>query len=155
LAETRLEAEEIARREEEVQRQRAETEKIEADRQRQIAVQARIDEEYAAYVARIGLTKAKLDENAFDRAVGLLAECPAALRDWEWGRLTYLTQLSDQTWRAKAPLDSAAFSPDGVHFATGGWDGQATIWNRETGEVEHELPHGQYVHAVAYDANGA
>ena len=76
LSEQRLAAEEVARREADRQRGIAEQEKTEADRQRDLAETARHNEEYAAYVARIGLTKAKLDENSFDRAVELLAECP-------------------------------------------------------------------------------
>jgi WD40 repeat protein/serine/threonine protein kinase len=156
-----LAAEQVAREAEEKQRQLAEQKQKEAEEQRALADAARVaadkaraDEEYAAYVARIGLTKVKLDENAFDRAEALLAECPEPLRDWEWGRLKYLTQLADKTWRADAPLDALAVSPDGQHIATGGRDGQATIWNLATGAREHEFKQGQYVHAVAYDAAG-
>ncbi len=138
----------------ETERQRAEREKVEADRQRQLAEDAKIAEEYAAYIARIGLTKAKIDENSFDRAAELLEQCPPELRNWEWGRLNYLCSLSDQTWQGAAPFDAAAFSPDGAHFATGDWDGKATIWNLKTGEREQQLSQGQYVHAVAYDKSG-
>ena len=136
------------------QRARAETEKEEADRQRTLAVDAKVAEEYAAYIARIGLTKAKIDENSFDRAVELLEQCPKELRNWEWGRLNYLCNLSDRTWQGAAPVDAAAFSPDGEHFATGDWDGKATIWNLKTGEREQQLAQGQYVHSVAYDPGG-
>ncbi len=141
LAERRREAEEIARMEEE--------------NQRKIAVAAQEAEEYAAYVARIGVTKAKIDENSFERAAELLDECPAELRNWEWGRLHYLTQLAEESWRVAAPVDAVAWSPDGVHFASGDWEGNAIVWNRETGEREHTLPQGQYVHSVAFDGAGA
>jgi WD40 repeat protein/serine/threonine protein kinase len=160
-AEKNFEEADRARAAEMEQREFAETKRQEAEEQRAIAMDARDTaqraqeaEEYAAYVARIGLTKAKLDENSFERAAELLAECPVDLRDWEWGRLQYLTQLSKRTWRAAAPVDAAAFSPDGEHFATGGWDGKAAIWSLATGERQRELPQGQYVHAVAYDATG-
>jgi WD40 repeat protein/serine/threonine protein kinase len=156
-----LAAEQEAREAEEAQRQLAEQKQREAEEQRALADAARIaadkaraDEEYSAYIARIGLTKVKLDENAFDRAESLLAECPEPLRDWEWGRLKYLTQLADKSWRADAPLDALAVSPDGQHIATGGHDGKATIWNTTTGAREHEIKQGQYVHAVAYDVAG-
>ena len=68
------------------------------------------------------------------RAAELLAQCPPKLRNWEWGRLNYLCNLSDRTWQGAAPFDAAAFSPDGQHFATGDWDGKAAIWisRRET-----------------------
>ncbi|HEX6960960.1 MAG TPA: protein kinase [Lacipirellula sp.] len=120
----------------------------------QDALTAKAAEEYGAYIARIGLTKAKIDENSFDRAAELLAQCPPELRNWEWGRLEYLCNLSDETWQGAAPFDAAAFSPDGVHFATGDWEGKAVIWNRRTGEREHQMRQGQYVHAVAYDPTG-
>jgi WD40 repeat protein/serine/threonine protein kinase len=156
-----LKAEQAALLAEAEQRQLAEQKQREAEEQRALADAARIaadkaraDEEYSAYIARIGLTKVKLDENAFDRAESLLAECPEPLRDWEWGRLKYLTQLAQQTWRADAPLDALAVSPDGKHIATGSRDGKATTWNLATGEREHEIKQGQYVHAVAYDASG-
>nr|MBA3480756.1 protein kinase [Pirellulales bacterium] len=136
------------------QRKQAELAKQEADEQRQKAVEAKTAEEYAAYIARIGLTKAKIDENSFDRAAELLAQCPPELRNWEWGRLNYLCNLSDRTWQGTAPLDAAEFSPDGEHFATGDWDGKATIWNLKTGEREQQVAQGQYVHAVAYDPAG-
>ena len=129
------------------QRQKAEEATLAAER-------AQDAEEYAAYVARIGLTKAKIDEGAFDRAAELLEQCPPELRDWEWGRLSYLCNLSERSWKRPAPIDATAFSPDGAHFATGDWDGQATIWNLKSGEREHEFPQGEYVHAVAYDHAG-
>ena len=126
----------------------------EADRQRDNAEKAKIAEEYAAYVARIGLTKAKIEEGAFDRAAELLEQCPPGLRGWEWGRLNFLCNLADRSWKNPAPIDAAAFSPDGVHVATGDWDGKATIWNLQSGERLREFPQGEYVHAVAYDGKG-
>ncbi len=160
-AEKNFEEADRARAAEMEQREFAETKRVEAEEQRRIAVDARVAaelaqeaEEYAAYVARIGLTKAKLDENSFDRASTLLAECPIELRNWEWGRLQFLTQLSQRSWRTDAPVDAAAYSPDGLHVATGGWDGRTEIRNLANGQVEQQMPQGQYVHAVAYDADG-
>jgi len=139
-ADKNFEAEKVARKE--------------ADLQRDNAEKAKVAEEYAAYVARIGLTKAKIEEGAFDRAAELLEQCPSELRDWEWGRLNYLCNLADRSWRNPSPIDAAAFAPDGVHVATGDWDGKATIWNLQTGAREREFPQGEYVHAVAYDSKG-
>ena len=42
----------------------------------------------------------------------------------------------------------------GIHFATGGSNGDITFWNREAGEHEHTFKQGECVHAVAYDHNG-
>jgi WD40 repeat protein len=146
-ADKNLALETIARQEADEQRQKA-------DEQRRKAVEAKEAEEYAAYVARIGLTKAKIDEGAFDRAAELLAQCPPELRGWEWGRLNYLCHLAERSWANPSPIDAAAFAPDGVHAATGDWDGKATIWNVQTGERIREFPQGEYVHAVAYDGAG-
>ncbi|MCA9229491.1 MAG: protein kinase [Planctomycetales bacterium] len=139
--------EEIARKEAIVARDRA----IEAE---QIAKLAKEAEEYEAYVARIGLASAKIDENAFDRAVELLDECPADLCHWEWGRLAYLTRLSSRDWNLEGPVEAVAFSPDGTLLASGDFDGKAKLWDRQTGEMLHTLSHGQYVHTVAFDAAG-
>jgi len=125
-----------------------------ANEQREIAVRAREQEEYQAYIARIGLTNAKIDENAFDRAAELLDLCPVGLRRWEWGRLNFLCHLDERTWHTPARIDGAAISPDGAHFATGDSDGKAVIWSLETGERQHEFKHGPYVHSVAFDETG-
>ena len=167
-AETQKEIAEDRKEEAEAQTIVANTERANAENQRIIAEKAKVtaeaatvvattaqqSEKYEAYVARIGLTNAKIEENAFDRAKELLAACPAELRDWEWGRLSFLCSLSDKSWDAAAPVDAVAFSPDGVHFASGDSDGNISIWNRETGVREHQIAHGHYVHDVAYDAAG-
>ena len=157
-------AQKIAEREEKEatkQKVRAEKEEKEAkiqkkraEKQEDIAVLAKEAEEYEAYIARIGLANAKIDENAFDRAAELLEQCSLELRHWEWGRLSYLCQLSLKTWSAGGPVESVAYSPDGRHFVTGDWDGKARLWDAESGEVLQTVAHGQYVHAVAIDAAG-
>ncbi|MEM9657413.1 MAG: serine/threonine-protein kinase, partial [Planctomycetota bacterium] len=145
---------EAARKEELKQKGIAQEAEAEARENARLAVEAKQSEEYAGYVARIGLTMAKIEENAFDRAAELLEQCPVELRHWEWGRLNQLCRLSEATWQAYSPVDSAVFAPDGLHFATGDWDGTASIWNRRTGEREWSAKHGRYVHSVAYDAAG-
>ena len=60
-------------------------------------------EEYGAYIARIGLAAAKIEDNAFDRALSLLEECPPGLRNWEWGRLRYLCTQGSRTIDAIDP----------------------------------------------------
>ena len=133
---------------------RAEREEAKAKAQEQLAIQAKQAEAYEAYVARIGLANAKIEENAFDRALELLEQCDPKLRHWEWGRLSHLCQLSRQTWHVDGPVEAVAISPDGSTFASGDWDGKAKLWNAETGAVLHSMSHGQYVHAVAFDATG-
>ncbi|MCA9237634.1 MAG: protein kinase, partial [Planctomycetales bacterium] len=148
-------------KEADAQREIAEANEVEAVKAKdaavvakQEAVVAREQEEYAAYVARIGLANAKIEENAFDRAGELLELCPADLRQWEWGRLNQLCRLATRAWDLAAPVDAVGFAPDGRHFAAGGWDGSATVWAIDGAQPVLRLPQGQYVHAVAYDPSG-
>lgn len=119
------------------------------------AVVAREKEEYEAYIARIGLAAAKIDENAFESAIELLNECPEDLRNWEWGRLMHLCSQSSRTFNAKAPVDALAVSTDGALFATGGKDGFARLWDRNSGKLLASLDHNDNpVLAVAFSPDG-
>ena len=95
----------------------------------QKAIAAKQGEEYAAYVARIGMASAKIDENAFDAAESLLAACQPVdrqtdMRNWEWG---YLKRLCRQgiNFPPSGTVTSVAFAPDGQWFVTAGrgWQG--------------------------------
>lgn len=153
---------EQARAQEVVAKQQAVAAREIAEEKRQEAEVARAQEElakraeeYEAYIARIGLAAAKINENAFETATQLLDGCKPELRNWEWGRLMHLCRQSRKRYDAHAPLDALAISPDGIRFATGGWDGAARIWNRETGKELFVLKHGGlYVHAVAFSPDG-
>lgn len=126
-----------------------------AEEQRSLAQTAQKKEEYEAYVARIGLAAAKIEENAFDRAIALLNECPHALRGWEWGRLMHLCTREVRSFDARQPVDAVAFAPGGKRFATGGWGGTARIWDAESGKELLAIPTGaQYVFAVAFSPDG-
>jgi WD40 repeat protein/serine/threonine protein kinase len=155
LAVTRQQEAEQARREEQAARDLAETKRVEAEMAREQERLAKQQEEYAAYIAQIGLAAAKIDENAFETARELLQSCKPELRNWEWGRLMHLCSQSSRTFTVPAPLEALAVSLDGTQFATGGWDGTARIWDRAAGRVLHELKHGGlYVHAVAFSPDG-
>ena len=138
----------------ETQRLRAEAEQARAEAEEAKAIEAKQAEEYEAYIARIGLANAKVDENAFDRAQTLLAECNPELKNWEWGRLAYLCNLSDQSWPLEGPVESVAYSPSGKFFASGDLAGNATLWDAASGQSLHTFPAGQYVHCVAFDPQG-
>ncbi len=56
---------------------------------KQAAETAKAAEEYEAYVARIGLAAAKVEENAFGDVAALLDECPPELRNWEWADFAF------------------------------------------------------------------
>ncbi|TWT29590.1 Serine/threonine-protein kinase PknD [Posidoniimonas corsicana] len=119
-----------------------------------VAVAAKAAEEYEAYVARIGLAAAKIDENAFDAAREILADCPPTLRNWEWGRLHYLCGLSPQRFEHAGPVEAVAYSPDGRQVASGDWDGRLIVRDAETHEELLSQQLAQYVHSVAYSPDG-
>lgn len=112
-------------------------------------------EQYEAYIARIGLAAAKIEENAFESAIELLKECPEELRNWEWGRLMHLCSQSSRTFEAKAPIDALAISEDSTRFVTGGKDGIARLWDRTSGKVIGEFDHNKFpVLSVALSPDG-
>ncbi len=159
-----VEQKEEAQRQEQIAKQA----QIEEARQREIAVKneqlavkakgeaeaAREAEEYEAYVARIGLAAAKIQENSFDFARELLDQCPPKFRGWEWGRLRYLTELDQQSFDAGAPVDAVAFSPDGKVLASGDWQGRVVLRDPVSGAEKFADKLSQYVHAVAYSPDG-
>jgi hypothetical protein len=137
------------------QRKRADQQRSVAERAQQAAETARNKEEYEAYVARIGLAAAKIEENAFDRALALLQECPPQLRDWEWGRLMHLCTQDVRSFDGGQPLDAVAVSPDGRRLIAGGWGGAARIWDIRSGKELLAIPTGgTQVFAVAFSPDG-
>ncbi len=133
----------------------ADDQRSKAQTAQRLAEEAQKKEEYGAYVARIGLAAAKIEENAFDRAIALLEECPEHLRDWEWGRLKHLCTQEIRTYSANQPLDAAAFAPDGKRLATGGWSGLVQIWDTQTGRLLMSIPSGaQNVFSLAFSPDG-
>ncbi|NQV25988.1 MAG: protein kinase [Rhodopirellula sp.] len=126
-----------------------------ADQKRAEAELAQKAEQYQAYIARIGLADAKIRENAFEAAIAILEDCPAHLRNWEWGRLMHLCSQSIGTFDNKAPVDSIALAPGGKQFVTGGWNGSATIWDLESGRQLKQFKHdGLYIYSVDWSADG-
>mgnify|MGYP002629194182 CR=1 FL=1 len=152
----------LAKKNEEEQRLVAQANEKEAVKQKGIADEKRTEaelaqkaEQYQAYIARIGLADAKIRENAFDAAITILKDCPAHLRNWEWGRLMHLCSQSIGTFDNEAPVDGIALSPNGKQFVTGGWNGSATIWDLKSGQQLTQLKHdGLYIYAVDWSADG-
>ncbi|MEQ9065523.1 MAG: serine/threonine protein kinase, partial [Gimesia chilikensis] len=149
------EKEEIAREEAVKNREVAIQERDRANVERIKAEQAKEKEEYEAYIARIGLAAAKIDENAFESATELLKGCPERLRNWEWGRLMHLCSQSSRTYDAKAPVDSLALSQDNTQYVTGSRDGFARLWDRATGQILATFDHKNHpVLAAAISPDG-
>jgi WD40 repeat protein/serine/threonine protein kinase len=119
------------------------------------AQEARENESYEAYVARIGLAGAKIEENSFDTALQLLDACETRHRRWEWGRLSYLCGRNVGSFAAPGPVDAVSLSPDGRRVAVATWQNQAKVWNLDgTGEPIVVPYNSQYVHAVAFSPDG-
>jgi WD40 repeat protein len=140
-------------------------EKASAEQAREAEQRARADrdkarlakeaEEYESYVARIGLAAAKIDENAFEQAAELLAECQPQFRHWEWGRLEHLCRQSVYSFVGEKPVNSIAVSKDGKLLATGSWDGAARLWSLDDRKLIREIPYGgTYVNSVAISPDG-
>ncbi|MBS0206357.1 MAG: protein kinase [Planctomycetes bacterium] len=126
-----------------------------ADMAKKLETEARADAEYEAYISKIGLAASQIDKNAFDAAREVLKSCKPALRNWEWGRLSYLCYQRERDFDGKAPLDALAVARDGSRLATGGWDATARIFDRETNAELQALQHGgEYVHAIAFSPDG-
>ena len=150
----KLAAVEAAKQEEMAKVAAIASEKI-AVAEREKAELAKQKEEYEAYISKIGLAASQIDKNAFDAAREVLKTCKPELRNWEWGRLMYLCSQSERSFDAQSPLEAIAIDQGGKRFATGGWNGMARIWDRESGEVLQTLQHGgEYVNAVAFSPDG-
>ncbi len=137
------------------ERVRADGERDNALKQESIAKEEERKAIYETYVALIGLASAKIDENAFDTARGLLRRCKPDLRNWEWGRLQHLCNQSVRDFPVDARVNATAFAPDGRRFVTGSWNGVAQIWetgsDRPLSAMDHD---GDYVYAVAWSPTG-
>jgi WD40 repeat protein/serine/threonine protein kinase len=155
IAKTERDAAQVARNEADRKRIEAEEARAAEAEARDLAEQAKQAEEYEAYIARIGLAAAKIEENAFDHAVLLLNDCKPELRNWEWGRLMHLCEQSVHTYQADAPVDAVAIDQAGARVAAGSWDGQARIWPIDGNQPPLTIPYGGlYVHAVAFSPDG-
>ncbi len=121
-----------------------------------LAIEQRKTAEYQAYIAKIGLAASQIDKNAFGAARDVLQSCNPELRNWEWGRLSYLCSQNKQEFDVVDPVDALAVTRRGHLFATGGWNGTARIWDLTTKKEKiPPLMHDcDYVYAVAFSPDG-
>jgi WD40 repeat protein len=154
IAEEKRQEADVQRTKAEANEKEAVTQKGIAEERRQEAEAAKKAEEYEAYVAQIGLAAAKINDNAYGFAANLLQESQQDLRNWEWGRLDYLSRLGAAKYDAAGPVDAVAYSPDGKLIATGDMVGDVTIRDAATGKILASAKHGQYVFSVAFSPDG-
>jgi WD40 repeat protein len=140
----------LAAKEQEAKARRA------AELAREQEAKAKAETEYQAYIALIGLAAAKIEENAFDAARELLQQCKPELRNWEWGRLTFLCQQEVRSLEADFPLEAIDLSADGQRLVAGGWNGLVKIWSLSTNDPPLVIPHSptSFVNAVAFSPDG-
>ncbi|MBN8628250.1 MAG: protein kinase [Planctomycetes bacterium] len=150
----KLEADAAAEREK-AKAEEARLARIAADQDRIAADNARKVASYEAYVARIGLAAAKIEENSFGSALQLLEACEPERRRWEWGRLAYLCGRQLRDFDAAAPVDGIALSPDGKRVAAAAWGREALIWHLAGDQPVVRLSYGSsFVHGVAFSPDG-
>lgn len=144
--------------------------KLDADEKRLIAERAgeqeklaRQAEAYESYVARIGAAAAKIDENAYDGARELLAQCVPTdgeidHRNWEWGRLAFLCKQASQTLTAPMALQDVAvqYGDDQTisFIAAAGTDGKIVVWNQRSGDRQVIETGAENIHAIVFSPSG-
>jgi WD40 repeat protein len=127
----------------------------EEDLRRQLAAaQARADKHL--YLYRIALAQREWTAHDADRAEQILAECPAALRGWEWHYLRRLCETGLVTFHGHTKaISSVAFSPDGARIASASLDGSVKVWDAATGkELLAFRKHRQPISHVTFSPDG-
>jgi WD40 repeat protein/serine/threonine protein kinase len=119
--------------------EQAKNDRDKANRAAEEARKARQLAEYQRYIATIGLAASKIDENSFDTADELLANSPGLYRNWEWGRLKYLTSHSVSNF--VPPKNALAKLARPVNF--------------QPGVAAQDAPAGQPLPAQAKDTSAA
>jgi WD40 repeat protein/serine/threonine protein kinase len=129
-------------------------------RANQELLEARSAAERTLYFQRLGLAQRDLASNNVGAAEELLAECPPALRGWEWRLLKRqpseppLVVPTGKVWALRL-----ACSADGRYLATAGFDpsmrGEVKLRDAATGRELHTLPrHAGPVMGLAFQPAG-
>ena len=112
------------------QRRLAQQRGQEAEAAAKSEARARRRAEAAPYHRALALAQTHVENSDFDRAWEHLQGCPPALRNWEWGRLTWLCQQDRLALKPHPSLVfGLAYSPDGRRLASACVDGTITVWD--------------------------
>ena len=106
------------------------------------------------YVNNISFAQSAMENNDVDRARLLLDGCDPALRDWEWGYLQRLCDLSSQTTDLQLQRPRyASFSSDRSRVALATLDREVALRDNTTGRtlMRERLPDGTARAAISGD----
>jgi WD40 repeat protein len=139
------------RQDAETAREAADKARESADRARESAEKAKARESRLRYVNNVLRARERWRDGDAGEARRLLADCPPALRGWEWRYLNarfhperFTVGVQPDPLQQVAPLDfrgfrSLTFTGDGKLLAAAGWPAGAHVWNAETGREVRTL----------------
>ena len=109
------------------------------------------------YYTLIGLAEREQKRRIGSRADELLDQCPLHLRGWEWHFLKRLPFANFPALPHDTIVCRVAFSPDGLHLASGELNGNVTVWDARTGNKLYTLgaAHDHQVLALAFSPDGS
>jgi hypothetical protein len=103
---------------------------------------AKADElETTLYFNRIALAHREItsEPSNVKQAEVLLEACPPRLRNWEWHYLRRRRFSDPVVLAGGKPVHGLSFSPDGSHLASGGDEGEISIWDLASRKVIQTL----------------
>jgi WD40 repeat protein len=107
------------------------------------------------YYKLIGLAEREQKRRIGSRADELLDQCPAHLRGWEWHYLKRFPFANFPALSHDTFVSRVAFSPDGLHLASGEVNGNVTLWDARTGNrLRTRRAHVWDVRALAFSPDG-
>ncbi len=130
----------------------AEDSRAEAERQRVALGEV---ERRVRYVRDVHLAHEAWQNGLVRRMPGLLENCPADLRGWEWHYLRGLSRKDGRSLHHPAGVFATAFDPSGRRLASGCLDGTVWLWDVATGTgFSTTERHRGDVWSVAYSPDG-